>query len=497
MNYYLAIDQGTHSSRAMLYNEKGVLQASQVEPVSLFYRENGHIEQDPVALLHSVRKALNRLLGALSTTIKQHIHSCGLTCQRSTLVVCDKQGSALSPAISWQDTRGQPYLTSLSLSAERVQTLSGLPLSSHYSASKFRWLLDHHPALKGRPTDSLYLAPLTSFLLLHLTQDARFVIDHSHAQRTQLMDIQQLDWSEDLTTAYHIPVNSLPLCKPMCDDYGLLENTSIPITAVCGDQNAALLGSGMLNNNSALINLGSGAFVLRKLPTFKRSTQLLTGIAYSSRYHQKVDYLREATINGAGNALSWFHQQQQWNEKEIEQWQQQLPGWLESINNPPLFINTVGGLGSPWWSNPIPAYFEDEDDSPLNNEEHNSKHIGAKSVAIIESILFLIEDNLRIMTQEHPLTLLTLSGGLSQQDGLCQKLANLSQLPVQRLSDKETTARGIAWLSSQPNDKNEASENKAKTPWAINIDQTFQPIEDKALEQRYQKFHHQLTRLTS
>ncbi|MEE9303262.1 MAG: FGGY family carbohydrate kinase [Thiotrichaceae bacterium] len=489
MNYYLAIDQGTHASRAILYNETGQLISSQVEPVSLSRLENGHIEQNALEIVHSVKKALKTLLKGLETDIQKNIKACGIACQRSTVVACNPQGLPLSPAISWQDVRGDSYLNPLPLTAERVQQTSGLPLSPHYAASKCRWLLDHHPQVKKTPIDHLYLAPLSSFLLLHLVQSSPFVIDHSHAQRMQLMDIKTLDWSDELIHAFGIPRRCLPVCKPMCDDYGLLLDTKIPITAMCGDQNAALFGSGGLTHETALINLGSGAFVLRKLTTFKKSKRLLSGIAYSTPKSSTTEYLREGTINGCGNALSWYQQQLDTEgSADVNNWRDQLPLWLTEIDNPPLFINSVGGLGSPWWSNQIEPHFIPQQD--IN--ESISENISAKSVAIIESIVFLIQDNLNLMTQEHPITLLKLSGGLSQLDGLCQKMANLSQIPVQRLVDKETTARGVAWLASGKN-----------TAWPIADDgclesifePTFEPIKDMGLDNRYQQFQHQLSRL--
>jgi len=486
MNYYLAIDQGTHSSRAILYDEAGELIANQVEPVELFYQKNRHVEQSPLDIVNSTHKVISRLLDCISTTIRQQITACGIACQRSTIVICDHHAKPLSSAISWQDTRGKSYLKQLSLSATQVQDISGLPLSPHYAASKFLWLLDHHPPIQNVASDEIYLAPLISFLLLHLSQSTSFVVDHSHAQRMQLMDIQQLDWSQTLVSAFQIPQACLPQCKPMCDDYGLLLNTNIPITAVCGDQNAALFGSGELNEETALINIGSGAFVLRKLPIFKKSKNLLTGVAYSSSTRKEVDYLREATINGAGNALSWFHQQ--WSSQEIEKWQQQLPIWLDTINEPPLFINTVGGLGSPWWSNPIAPYFDDEID--------DNENIKAKSVAIIESIVFLIQDNLHIMIKEHPLTRLKLSGGLSQLDGLCQKLANLSELPVQRLVDKETTARGIAWLCSGENTAWPVTNRISPQASTAQEIEFFNPVDDAGLQGRYLRFHSLIKELT-
>ena len=471
MNYYLAIDQGSHASRAALYDADGQLVSICMESISLIRSANGHIEHDAIRLLNSVNKALHHLLHHLPSKIKNSISACGLACQRSSVVACNPRGHPLSPVISWQDIRGNSYLDTLPLTNAHVQAISGLPLSPHYGASKCRWLLDHHPHVKRTPKKALYLAPLASFLLLHLLHKPRFMIDHSQAQRMQLMDLVTLNWSKTLMNAFGISPNNLPECKPMCDHYGRLLDTHIPVTAVCGDQNAALFGSGKLPSETALVNLGSGAFILRKLPRLKKSRQQLTGVAYSSHRHKKTTYLREATINGAGNALHWY--QQQLTPELRENWHDQLPLWLDHVTCPPLFINTVGGLGSPWWSNSIQPHFIDD-----------QSNVAANAVAIIESILFLIQDNLTLMHCEHPLSVLKLSGGLSRLDGLCQKLANLSGIPVQRSGDKETTARGAAWLASGAN-----------TAWKTACVDNFEPMEDNNLYLRYQRFKQLLSAL--
>lgn len=437
MEYTLAIDQGSHASRAILYDENGALVDHRAKPVTLFRSKNGFIEHDPLEILDSVNTALASLLASLSSEVYDNIVACGLACQRSTVLACTKQGEPLSPAISWQDVRGAGYLDSLPLTTKQVQDLSGLPVSPHYAASKCRWLLEKNSTvIEAIPGDNLYLTPLSSFLLFHLLGNSQFVVDHTQAQRMQLMNIESLDWSERLTHAFQIPMKLLPACKPVCHDYGLLRNTHIPVRAMCGDQNAALFGSGPMNQETALINLGSGAFILRLLPALKKSEELLTGIACSTG--NKALYMREGTVNGAGNAVEWFL-----NKYPIADWKEQLPVWLDNINQPPVFINTVGGVGSPWWLHAIEPCFINEQ---AGRDEHEG--LAAKAVAVIESIVFLLQDNLNIMHQEQRLSLLKVSGGLSQLDGLCQKLANLSQLPVKRMVDRETTAHGIANLTN-------------------------------------------------
>lgn len=479
MKYTLAIDQGSHSSRAILFDENGAIVDHQVKPVTLFRHNNGFIEHEPLEILDSVNTVLERLFTTLSSDVYDNIVACGLACQRSTFLACTQQGEPLSPAISWQDVRGASYLDSLPLTTKQVQDLSGLPVSPHYAASKMRWLLENHPQVKAEPQpepgENLYLLPLSSFLLFHLLGNPQFVVDHTQAQRMQLMNIESLGWSEKLSNAFKIPMKLLPVCKPVCHDYGLLKNTHIPVTAACGDQNAALFGSGPMNEETALINLGSGAFILRLLPGHKKSRELLTGVACSSE--NKTLYMREGTVNGAGNAIEWFL-----NQDPIADWKEQLPVWLDQIDQPPVFINTVGGVGSPWWLHDIEPCFIHED-TGLDKQAG----LAAKAVAVIESIVFLLQDNLNLMNQEQGLSLLKVSGGLSQLDGLCQKLSNLSQLPVKRMVVKETTALGIASLTKGC--------NVSMSDQAEQFDAYFEPDEQNQnsdLFERYQAFRNYL-----
>lgn len=485
MQYILAIDQGSHSSRAILYDETNQIVAHQSMPVTLLRKNKHVIEHDPLEVLDSINTVLEKLFASLEKKVYQNIVACGIACQRSTVLACDHQGQPLSAAISWQDVRGAAYLNSLPLSAQQIRRISGLPVSAHYAASKCRWLLEHDATVKAASRENLYLAPLSSFLLRNLVNHSTIVVDHTQAQRMQLLDIDTLDWSETLCSAFKITKGLLPACKPVCDHYGVLKDTHIPVTAVCGDQNAALFGCGDMNQKAALINLGSGAFILRLLPRLKHSDQLLSGIACSAQ--QQALYMREGTVNGAGNAVEWFLKRY-----PVNDWQRQIPIWLNQVSQAPLFINTVGGVGSPWWLHDIEPRFVN-----LNGDPDKTSSLASKAVAVIESIVFLLQDNLAVIQKEQEtrpdqalISSLIVSGGLSQLDGLCQKLADLSQLPVRRLHDKETTAAGAANLARQG--------IMCLDNQAIRIEDSFQPDtenrEYSGLFDRYQLFRRYLTK---
>ncbi len=468
MSYTLAIDQGTQSSRAVLFNSAGEIVARQQQAIGINRIKKGYVEQDAEETLNSVKKVIKRILVELSTTQRASITACGICTQRSSVVACDRDGQALSPVISWQDTRESEWLRSLRNVQDTIQNISGLPLTPHYGASKFRWLSDHANSLND---NQMLLAPLVSYLLLNLINEKPFFVDHSNAQRTQLMDIQTLNWSPTLLETFNISRSSLPKCKPVVFDYGDLLDTGIKVQAVCGDQNAVFSGAGNIGSDTAVLNLGTGAFILSLKLQRKSDKKLLTTVIKSDEL--SVVYALEGTVNGAGSALSWASEKY-----NLDDLKKRLPGWLASVDHPPVFINAIGGIGSPWWANHIAPQFVDDGEY---EKQYGKAEI---AVAVIESIIFLLKDNLSVMQQENAIKRIQVSGGLSNLDGLCQKLANLSGLPVARVENIEASARGVAWLAAgEPSN------------WQQTVSAQFDPGMDSNLKNRYQLFQTKLIEL--
>ena len=464
MSFTLAIDQGTHASRAILYDANGKIIDSEWQSVELQRLSNGHIEQDALEILRSVEVCIEQLLQQITTSQRQQITQCGLATQRSTLVPCDESGQPIAAAISWQDTRATKLIETLLDKKQRIQNISGLPLSAHYGASKMCWLLDELLDQKRdqQQHSALRLLPLSSYLLKHLTRSDAFVVDPANAQRTQLMDVYTCDWSKELLDLYAIPKHVLPECVASCQHFGILLDTGIPLTAANGDQNAALFAAGEPEANTAYINLGSGGFVLYPTEEIQLQAPLLTSIGYTDA--QTSRYFLEGTVNGAGTALNWIKEQY-----HKDDWWEQLPQWLAEITEPPIFINSIGNIGSPWWYTDLESGFINTDVS------HNIEH---RAVAVVESILFLVLNNLDFMRESATsIRQLYLSGGVSQLEGLCQKLANLSQLPVIRFEARETTAKGIAWLA-----------HSERPIWPHRTNRRFRPEIEPGLMERYQTF---------
>lgn len=463
MTLTLALDQGTHASRAVLFGDQGEQLDIEFESVDLQRLDSTCVEQNPTQIHESLERCSRKLLSRLSPQMRLNIGQCGIATQRSTVVPCNCEGDAIGPALSWQDTRGASLVNELIHHRSVIQKTSGLPLSPHYGASKMRWMLDHYQR------EDLILAPLASYLLMQLSTPKQFQIDHSNAQRTQLMALGDNDWSQELLHLFDILGDKLPACVPVHHQFGDLLDQSIPVTAVSGDQNAALFSGGNPQLNSAYVNVGSGAFVLVPTDAVTGTDKLLTSIASSDA--NESHYFQEATINGAGTALNWIRAQ-----SDREDWWEQLPLWLEEERHPPMFINGIGGLGSPWWLNDVDSVYIDYD--------HSSKTHEAKAVAVLESIIFLIQNNLDVMMEQHGIEQIFVSGGVSRLDALCQRLANLSKLPVHRFDAQESTAKGIAWLArpDQPH-------------WPNTINQSFSPATDSALLNRYAAFTNYLKKL--
>jgi glycerol kinase len=461
MDYIVAIDQGTHASRAVVLDARGRVAARQLCAIDLVRPGPGRAEQDAQQIIASIEQALHGALQQLRTSQRDAIRCCGITTQRSTVLAWRHNGAVLSPALNWQDTRGANQLGPLRNRAGTIRTLSGLPLSAHYGATKLHWL--HQ--LSGNDPD-IRIGPLSSFLLQRLAQEPVFSADHSNAQRMQLFDIRALDWSTTLSRWFNVPVERLPACKPLRARHATLRALAVPVSAVAGDQNAAWFAGGAPDPATALVNLGSGAFVLATQAQHTDIPDLLTSIVDSDA--EGCSYVSEGTVNGAANALRWLSRHYR-----ISQPETRLGDWLKEVEHAPLFMNSVGGLGSPWWREDLPPAFSDA------SQEFSDAQ---RTVAVAESILFLVQQNLDRIGRRQTLRRLRVSGGLSRIAPLCQKLANLSQLPVERPEDSEASARGIAWLAAgRPQGWRTAGQTTL-----------FRPLVDAPLRARYQRFNEKL-----
>ncbi len=454
---FLAIDQGGHASRALIFDAQGKVLSKHFCDIATETPQPGWVEHDAEALVASVQMAMEGAVATLGSQ-KKDLVAAGLATQRSSIVCWDRNTRrALSKVISWRDVRGADAMKAFEAQAESIHHKTGLYPSPHYGASKLRWCLDHLPDVKAAmKKGELCFGPLASFLSARMTEEGQVFADPSNAGRTLLWNIALQDWDPHLLESFQIPI-ALPQCVPTRNAFGHISfaGQKIPLKIVTGDQAAALFHNGMPQADGVYINLGTGAFLQRVMPKSHLNTgRLLSSVVLSQA--DKTVYALEGTVNGAGAALAWFAEIE-----ETEAWPKAAGQWIEAEKNPPLFINGVGGLGSPFWVPKMESRFVGNGGLP------------ARYVAVIESILFLIRANLDEMNQviDAPKKLIV-SGGLSTLDALCQRLADLTNLTVVRSPESEATARGLAFLLGA-SVSGEAG-------------QSFLPVGDTGLARRYE-----------
>ncbi len=464
----LSIDAGSQSVRAALFTLSGECLSSRHEPCAQTSAQ-ADVQQDPQAILAAVKACLNNV------KLEGEIQAAGIVSQGAS-AVCYRRadGSPLSPVISWQDRRGEGYLNQLAMSADEVQRRTGLPLSCHYGATKLRWCLEHLPQVaQAQRDDNLAAGPLMSFLLHHLCVERPVVVDAGSASRTQLWNLHEQRWDLDLAREFGVPTSVLPTGLGTCSPLGTLEIAGRRILVVLAnrDQQAALFADGRPQETAAYVNLGTGAFIQCLLPEPRGPRELLVNRVLSGEQVSKPLYSLEGTVHGAAGALPWLDRHLGFAI---------VPQLLEDAleYNPPgdktvYFINGVIGMGSPYWRSQSLGQFSDG----LTTQE--------KLLAWLESIAFMLVENLRIIERSVQVNQLWLSGGFSNLSGLIQRLADLSGLTCYCREDHEATLRGAAFLAAgQPHS------------WRTAKPRTFWPAPNPGLEQRFEQWRTAMDRLT-
>lgn len=430
-NLYLAIDQGGHASRAMLFNSNGECIAQHTVAIDTLHSCDHCVEHDPEQLMQSILTAIDQVVNDIDIT---NIVSAGLATQRSSIVCWDRvTGKTLSPVISWQDTRTARKIETLSDQAEFIHAETGLRLSAHYGASKLKWCLENLPGVQSAfEYKQLAMGPLASFIAYKLTREHMMFVDPTNATRTLLYNPATGNWSNSLMELFGVPENVLPECVNNISRFGHIQirNHAVELNTVIGDQPAALFAYGSPQKEKVYINLGTGAFlqmICSSLP--KDSMGLLKSIAFHDG--SKPVYSIEGTVNGAGSALQWIA-----NVLNLADSDFSLNDIPNSGIHVPLFINSVSGLGSPFWRSDVEPHFIGEG---------NAKE---KLQSVVESIIFLIVENLELFQKIKRCNQIVVSGGISTSDRFCQLLADLAGKQVLRTSITEATARGTAWLSA-------------------------------------------------
>ncbi|MBA3535346.1 MAG: glycerol kinase GlpK [Tatlockia sp.] len=476
MTYLLAIDQGTSSTRAMLYTAFGELVTASQYPLRQFYKKPGWVEHDPEEIWKKTLKTMQEVLKGVD--IKQVI-ACGITNQRETTLIWDKQtGKCLAPAIVWQDRRTQAYCESLADKRDLIQKKTGLLPDPYFSASKLRWLLKNIPeAQELADKKQLAFGTVDSFLLWRLTAGKAHLTDVSNASRTLLFNIYEQCWDKELLELFEIPASVLPEVCASDAHFGIIDNQElnlkIPITAVAGDQQAALIGQRCFKDGMVKATFGTGGFLLMNTgskPVIS-SHKLLTTILY--RIKGQTNYGLEGSLYQAGTTVRWLRDELKLIDASSDT--EQLARTLKT-NEGVYLVPSFTGLGAPHWFGSSGAAITGL--SLTSNKAHFAR-------AALESVCYQTREILTCMREDSgiDISLLRVDGGMAVNQWFLQFLSSQCGLIVQRPADIETTAQGIAMLAAIGCGLVDSLDSLQKT-WICQ--QEFQPEKNDYIESEYQ-----------
>lgn len=428
----VAIDQGGHASRAIAFDVRGEAIADAFAPISTFRAGADRVEHDALEVAESVRTALNDLHQALGEAANRVV-AAGLATQRSSIACWDvRTGKPLSPIFSWQDRRNAAFVERLRDREASLRSITGLVLSPHYGASKLRWALENLDAVRDAATNKrLGAGPLAAWLLRSVLSEHPHVTDPVNAARTQLFDLERRDWSAQLCDTFGVARDALPRIVPNRHAYGHITfgTRSIPLIVCTGDQSAMPFAHGVPSPQTIYLNIGTGAFAQRVSLQRAAADGLLESLLWMPSATEPSLYSLEGTVNGAASAIDWL------NERvgiDTHRAASTMTRERATAFAPPIFINGVSGVGSPYWRAQLESRFVGD-----GNET-------AKVIAVLESIAFLIAKNIERMRDGADRILA--SGGLAASDYLCDCVATLTALPVERTTLQESTATGLAYL---------------------------------------------------
>jgi glycerol kinase len=430
-NCFIGIDQGSSSTKAIAISEQGQVLFQTKRPLPVPAGDNHRVEFDARTILASVQEALKETIVSIWTSgfVPAGI---GLSCQRSSCLVWEEStGEPLSPVLSWRDRRGSEFTASISGEKDSVFGISGLPLTPYYSASKLRWLRENiSTANKVNPV----FGTLSSFLVQRLTNAKQSLIDHTQAARTQLMNIRTLAWDPALLSTFGIAGAGLPRIAPVVHDYGEINTPAgpVPLDVSIGDQQAAMIGLGVLEPGDGGINYGTGGFLMvntGKEPAPAKG--LMASILYSTGSTRH--YLLEGSVNAAGDALEWIRGMGLFREyAEIDDlcWQ---------AANDVVFFVGLNGTGAPYWENAISSSIHG-----LSRESAKADIIRAA----VENIAFFMKDIAdEIKKAGFEPAGFSVSGGLSSLTYLAQVQADLLDKEMRVSGQQEVSALGAALLA--------------------------------------------------
>lgn len=438
--YILSLDQGTTSTRAILFDKEGEIVSQSQHEISSTYPHDGWVEQDALDIWLSVLTAINGVLIKANLTFK-NIDSIGITNQRETTVVWDKQtGMPVYNAIVWQSRQSADICEKLHHKRDFIHKKTGLLINSYFSASKIRFILDHIENGQERAENGeLMFGTIDTWVLYKLTNGKVHATDVSNASRTLLFNINTLEWDDELLELFNIPKIMLPEVKPSSHIFGYSEffPVPVPIAGIAGDQQAALFGQMCLTKGSAKNTYGTGCFMLLntgRKPCFSKNG-LLTTIAW--QIDGKVTYALEGSVYIGGAAVQWLRDQMKMISTADES---EDVATSVDTNNHVYIVPAFVGLGTPYWDDRARgAVFG------LTRSANKAHFVRAT----LESIAFQSKDVFEVMQQETGIHLKTLKvdGGATANNYLLQFQADILDCTIKVPHILETTALGVCYLA--------------------------------------------------
>jgi len=441
--YILAIDQGTTSSRAIVFDDQSLILAVAQQEFTQHFPHSGWVEHDPEEIWETTLKVIKQAIAGARIQASD-IAAIGMTNQRETTVIWDKStGEPVHRAIVWQDRRTADYCEQLKGEGfeATVTDRTGLLLDPYFSGTKVKWLLDNVRGARQRAVKGeLAFGTIDSFLLWRLTGGKSHKTDATNASRTLLFNIHEQEWDDVLLRKLDIPAAVLPEVEDSAADFGVTEKSllgvSIPITGIAGDQQAALVGQCCFETGMTKSTYGTGCFVIMNTGStpVRSKNKMLTTVAY--RLNGDVTYGLEGSIFIAGAAVQWIRDQLRFIASAAE---------TENIAaaNPDArgvyLVPAFTGLGAPYWdANARGAIVGLNRDSGINEIV----------TATLQSVCYQTRDLMKAMTEDgaRP-TVLRVDGGMVVNNWVAQHLADIVRIPVDRPAITETTALGAAYLA--------------------------------------------------
>ena len=473
MKYILSIDQGTTSSRAIIFDENQKIISESQKEYQLQYPKDGWVEAKPEEILESVKETIEKALEASAVDIA----ACGITNQRETVVVWDRSsGKPVYPAIIWQDRRTSDLCNELKKKENlenEIRKKTGLLLDPYFSASKIKWILDNvENARKKAENGELCFGTIETYLIWNLTEEKNHKTDATNASRTMLMNLETLDWDDSLLEIFNIPKSILPeICS--CDDnFGSIDvsDQKFPITGVIGDQQSALFGQNCVEFGEMKSTYGTGCFLMvnTKEKIYKSKARLLSTVA--CMLGNKVSYALEGSIFSAGTSIQWLRDEMKFFDDSSES-ENLIDDKFDSkgVN----FIPAFTGLGAPHWNSEIRGSIHgiQRDTSKVDLITAVFKAICFQTLEIVEALEL---DGVSVSA-------LKVDGGMVKNKKFLQLLSNTLSTNIKKPDQIESTAVGafkIALLGSGIKDINEiqqiGSYDEVKSQQSLKLNDDYQ-----------------------